>query len=61
MSLVWLITIVILLVVGFWAVNTYAPTNPPVRLIGNIVLIIILLFIILSVAGLLPMGDVRIR
>jgi hypothetical protein len=64
MSILTLIVGVVLAIVILWAVNTYLPSQPPLRLILNIVIIIILLLVLLSVFGLLgpfsqPLGRLR--
>lgn len=50
---------VILLILGFWANNTYIAPGI-LRIIINIILIIIVVFLILSVFGLTHAGSMRV-
>lgn len=59
MNLIQIIIGVCLLVLGFWANNTYV--NPGIiRIIVNIVLIIITIVVILAVFGIGGLGNIRI-
>lgn len=51
MTIVGLLVGVVLAVICLWAINTYLPTDPPFRLIGNIVVIVVLLVALLYVFG----------
>jgi hypothetical protein len=53
MSILTLIIGLVVIIIAFWAVNTYLPTDPPLRLIANIVLVVILILVVLAVFGLL--------
>lgn len=59
MSIIALIVIVLLIIVGFWANNTYV--SPPIlRIIINVILVIILVVLILRVAGIGNLGNTRV-
>jgi CDP-diglyceride synthetase len=53
MTILGLLVGVVLAIVILWAINTYLPTDPPLRLIANIVVIVVLLIVLLSVFGVL--------
>lgn len=59
MSILTIFVIILLVCLGFWANNSYV-SPPPLRIIINVVLILIVLWIILSVAGILPLANVRV-
>jgi hypothetical protein len=50
-SLLGLLIGIVLAIVILWAINTYLPTDPPLRLIGNIVVIVVLIIALLYVFG----------
>jgi hypothetical protein len=55
--------ILTLVVIGLilWAVNTYVPMDGKIKNILNIVVVIAVLLWLLTVFGLLPLGDIPIR
>jgi hypothetical protein len=62
MSLISVLVILVVFCVGFWLLATYAPTNPPVRQIGFVVLGLLFVVWLLMLLGLTgPLGNVRIQ
>jgi len=62
MSLISVLVILVVFLVGFWLVATYAPNDPPVRMIGFIVLAILFLVFLLMLLGLTgPIGTLRVN
>ena len=59
MSILQIVIGIILLVLGFWANNTYIAPGI-LRIIINIVLVLIVIFLILSVFGFGNLGSVRV-
>jgi uncharacterized membrane protein (Fun14 family) len=59
MSILSIIVGVCLIALGFWANNTYV-TPPILRIIINIVLVLIVIWLILSVFGLAHFGSVTV-
>jgi len=61
MSLVTLI--IVLVVVGFllWAIETFIPMNPKVKLLMQVVVVIVLLLWVLEALGILAGTHIRIR
>jgi len=55
-----ILTIVVIGVI-LWAVNTYIPMDAKIKNILNIVVVIAVVLWLLTVFGLLPIGDIPIR
>lgn len=53
MTLIQLIIVLVVVGVILWAINTYVPMQPPIKMILNIVVILVLCLWILSAFGIL--------
>jgi hypothetical protein len=61
-SLISVIVLLAVFITGFWLTATYAPNDPPIRMILFIVLAILFVVFILILLGITgPIGNIQIR
>lgn len=60
MTLLHLVFVLIVVGVLLWLVNTYVPMDGKIKQILNAVVVIVVVLWLLSVFGLLPLGDIRV-